>query len=113
VHFQGDAPVTEVMPAADKAATNGTSGSTSGTNGALVPPKSPTAPEASPTVNGFPKAGDGEWGRTGWSPRFGSLNDALTVDEHNAADHQTWVESQLDEKFFGGTVEVSLAAEVD
>lgn len=53
-------------------------------------------------VNGFPKAGDGEWERTGWAPRFGSLNDALGLDDAIAENHQTFVEASLDDKFFGG-----------
>ncbi|KAI5780050.1 C2 domain-containing protein [Geopyxis carbonaria] len=78
--------------------TNGTNGinGTNGTNGASAP-KSPTTA----MVNGHPKAGDGEWGRTGWSPRFGSLNEALGIDGAVTTDHQTWVESNLDDKFFG------------
>ena len=40
--------------------------------------------------------------KTGWAPRFGQGD--LTEDEANASllDHSTWVESRLDEKFFGG-----------
>lgn len=56
-------------------------------------------------VNGFPKAGDGEWDRTGWTPRFGSLNDALGIDDAIAENHQTLVEANLDDKFFGGEFE--------
>ncbi|EPS35165.1 hypothetical protein H072_11609 [Dactylellina haptotyla CBS 200.50] len=58
-------------------------------------------------VNGHPKAGDGEWGRTGWAPRFGSglaenpggfgvPLEALDIDR------TTWLEKRLDDKFFGG-----------
>ena len=53
-------------------------------------------------VNGQPKAGDGEWSRTGWEPQFGSLNDTLGLDDALAEDHQTLLESKLDDKFFGG-----------
>src|SRR5690606_41967945 len=57
---------------------------------------------ASPFVNGHPKAGDGNWERTGWEPRFGSVSDAFGDVDRSSADHQTWVEASLDEKFFGG-----------
>ena len=53
-------------------------------------------------VNGLPKAGDGEWSRTGWEPQFGNLNDSLGVTADIGGDHQTWVEGSLDDKFFGG-----------
>lgn len=56
---------------------------------------------ASPYVNGHPKAGEGNWERTGWEPRFGPVAEAFGVDT-SSADHQTWVEANLDEKFFGG-----------
>lgn len=59
------------------------------------------APKDPAMVNGFPKAGDGEWSRVGWEPRFGSLNDALGLDDA-AQNHQTFVEANLDDKFFGG-----------
>jgi hypothetical protein len=39
--------------------------------------------------------------RTGWAPRFG--NGAESVEgEPTLADHQTWVEGKLEDKFFGG-----------
>ena len=37
--------------------------------------------------------------RTGWAPRFGN---GEPVEVEAFADHQTWVESKLDDKFFGG-----------
>ena len=79
-------------------ATNGAAGATNGTGGVsteVVPVKKEPL---------YPKAGDGEWERTGWEPRFGNMNDALGVNnEDSVVDHQTFVESNLDEKFFGGT----------
>jgi hypothetical protein len=90
------------MPPPDKPATNGTNGVSNGTNGASAAAPAGEAPKDG-FVNGFPKAGDGEWSRTGWEPRFGSLNDALGITQGDVTtDHQTWVEGQLDEKFFGG-----------
>ncbi|KAI5842793.1 C2 domain-containing protein [Tricharina praecox] len=90
---------TVAMPAAQKPAQNGTNGAT---NGAAAAANGATEKEKSPYVNGYPKAGDGEWERTGWEPRIGSLNDALGLNTlPDGADHQTWVESNLDDKFFG------------
>jgi hypothetical protein len=37
--------------------------------------------------------------RTGWAPRFG---DGEHVEAESFADHQTWIESKLDDKFYGG-----------
>ena len=39
--------------------------------------------------------------RTGWAPRFGDGSESIDA-EVNPADHQTWVEGKLDDKFFGG-----------
>ena len=39
--------------------------------------------------------------RTGWAPRFGDGQESIEG-EINPADHQTWVEGKLDDKFFGG-----------
>lgn len=56
-----------------------------------------------PQKEEYTKAGDGNWEGTGWSPRFGSLNDALGVSSGEAiSEHQTLVEQHLDEKFYGG-----------
>lgn len=38
--------------------------------------------------------------RAGWAPRFG--NGAESVEGETLADHQTWIEGKLDDKFFGG-----------
>lgn len=41
--------------------------------------------------------------RAGWAPRFGAGVEAAAADaEPSLADHQTWVEGKLDDKFFGG-----------
>ena len=72
-----------------------------------VPPKGQViGPNGEKYVNGYPKAGDGEWDRVGWEPRFGTLNDALGVEAlKEQAEHQTWVETQLEDKYFGGMLE--------
>lgn len=54
-------------------------------------------------MNGRPKAGEGDWDRVGWEPQFGELNESLGLDDAIAsADHQTFLESNLPDKFFGG-----------
>ena len=40
--------------------------------------------------------------RTGWAPRFGSGASNESMEGESLADHQTWVEGKLDDKFFGG-----------
>ncbi|KAK6338720.1 hypothetical protein TWF696_009532 [Orbilia brochopaga] len=60
-------------------------------------------------VNGHPKAGDGEWGRTGWAPRFGAaINESAPVEGlveplegADVDDKTTWLEKRLEDKFFG------------
>ncbi|KAI5851685.1 C2 domain-containing protein [Morchella snyderi] len=72
-----------------------------GGNGSVAPtPTSAVAPKDPEMVNGCPKAGDGDWSRVGWEPRFGTLNDALGLGDA-VQDHQTFVEANLDDKFFG------------
>ncbi|KAH7417184.1 C2 domain-containing protein [Cadophora sp. MPI-SDFR-AT-0126] len=39
--------------------------------------------------------------RTGWAPRFGNGVSSGSMEEESLADHQTWVEGKLDDKFFG------------
>lgn len=38
--------------------------------------------------------------RVGWAPRFGT--GSFPDDDDDVQDHQTWVETRLDDKFFGG-----------
>jgi hypothetical protein len=40
--------------------------------------------------------------RTGWAPRFGDGSSKDTTEVESLADHQTWVEGKLNDKFFGG-----------
>ena len=40
------------------------------------------------------------WERVGWAPRFGSGE--TEEEEATLADHQTWLEGKLDDKFYGG-----------
>jgi len=69
---------------------------------ALAVPAPPATKEGKPLTNGAPLDTDENkrWvERTGWAPRFG-LGDH--VEGESFADHQTWIESKLDDKFFGG-----------
>ncbi|PWW79118.1 tricalbin [Tuber magnatum] len=70
-------------------------------NATQVLPDASKTPKSPGMVNGQSKAGDGEWSRTGWEPQFGNLNDTLGLDDSVAEDHQTLLESRLDDKFFG------------
>ncbi|KAG8627318.1 hypothetical protein KVT40_004801 [Elsinoe batatas] len=63
--------------------------------GALAAPTSPTES----TANGKIEK-DEVWHKVGWAPRFGNPADK-EEDEGTLLDHQTLLESKLDEKFFG------------
>jgi hypothetical protein len=75
------------------------------TAGALAPPS--TTANGKPVTdgaNGSVLAADDyeRWvERTGWAPRFGDGSESTDA-EISPADHQTWVEGKLDDKFFGG-----------
>lgn len=44
--------------------------------------------------------------RVGWAPRFGQGSITEAEAAESPLDHQTWVESKLDDKFFGGRSDV-------
>lgn len=67
-------------------------------DGALPPPSS--SADGTNQPNGHTPE-DAEWERVGWAPRFGQL-DGATDEGNTMLDHQTWVETKLDENFFGG-----------
>ena len=74
------------------------------TAGAMAAPKAASKDSAGkPTANGQIDADDEDrWiERTGWAPRFGSGPES--IEGESLADHQTWVEGKLEDKFFGGT----------
>lgn len=81
---------------------------TPATNGAgpksPISPKSPTSPGM---VNGFPKAGEEDWSRTSGPPRIGNVLDELAQAAGDATEHQTWVAANLDDKFYGGTLQAA------
>jgi len=75
------------------------------TAGAIAAPKAPAkGSTANPSANGHIDADDEDrWiERTGWAPRFGSGASSKSMEGENLADHQTWVEGKLEDKFFGG-----------
>lgn len=42
--------------------------------------------------------------KTGWAPRFGQGSITSEEAQESLLDHQTLLESRLDDKFFGGTL---------
>ncbi|KAF1831287.1 tricalbin [Decorospora gaudefroyi] len=44
---------------------------------------------------------DARWNRVGWAPQFGMPGAHSEDDEATMADHQTWLEGRLEDKFFG------------
>lgn len=42
--------------------------------------------------------------KTGWAPRFGQGSITSEEAHESLLDHQTFLESKLDDKFFGGTL---------
>ncbi|MBV35683.1 MAG: hypothetical protein CMP47_09565 [Rickettsiales bacterium] len=78
------------------------------TAGALAPTAPPKDKSGKPITNGvsgqFIDDDDNDrWvERTGWAPRFGNGVSSASMEEESLADHQTWVEGKLDDKFFGG-----------
>jgi hypothetical protein len=75
------------------------------TAGAIAaPPKTANGKPVPEGANGNTIAADEyeRWvERTGWAPRFGDGSESIEGEE-SPADHQTWVEGKLDDKFFGG-----------
>lgn len=75
------------------------------TAGALAAPIAAKDKSGKPLTNGVNGVIDEDendrWiERAGWAPRFG--NGAASIEGETLADHQTWVEGKLDDKFFGG-----------
>ncbi|KAL8942831.1 MAG: hypothetical protein Q9216_001446 [Gyalolechia sp. 2 TL-2023] len=66
-------------------------------------PASPTTPTKSTPANGHLHQDDKARyeDRVGWAPRFGQGSITEAEAEESPLDHQTWVESKLDDKFFG------------
>jgi len=51
--------------------------------------------------NGLPKDDQELWDRVGWAPRFGPGKEAKEDDGTTMLDHQTWLEGQLEDKWYG------------
>jgi hypothetical protein len=47
--------------------------------------------------------------RTGWAPRFGNGTSSSSIEGESLADHQTWLEGKLEDKFYGGEFAVKLS----
>lgn len=74
------------------------------TEGAVVPTKD--AEEQPKAANGVAPEQE-RWApdRVGWEPRFGTGETAAEKeDDRTLLDHPTFLEGQLDEKFYGGTI---------
>lgn len=63
--------------------------------GAIAIPSSSTAGSA----DGQPPAHEDEYSKVGWAPRFGNPGDK--DDGGTLLDHQDWLESKIDDKFYG------------
>ncbi|KAL6252855.1 Tricalbin-2 [Rhinocladiella similis] len=67
-----------------------------------LPPPEPVAAggKAGPATNGVPPEPEEDWSKLGWAPRFGS-GETEEDKEGNLLDHQTLLESKLDDRFYG------------
>jgi len=72
------------------------------TEGAIPP--SPTSPRKPGLANGHVHQDESALfvERTGWAPRFGQCSITETEAGESLLDHQTFLESKLDDRFFGG-----------
>lgn len=76
------------------------------TAGALTPPTPPKDSSGKPLTNGVSGITQEEserWvERTGWAPCFGLGSSIDLAEGESFADHQTWLEGRLEDKFYGG-----------
>lgn len=69
------------------------------TAGAIEPVKN----EKGELIPGAQEGDKEKWAdRVGWAPRLGSGVEPFDANEPSLLDHQTWMEGQLPEKFYGG-----------
>ena len=70
---------------------------------------------ASPVADGDSKVPNGHMqqdesarfvAKTGWAPRFGQGSITSEEAQESLLDHQTFLESKLDDKFFGGMLPI-------
>ena len=72
-------------------------------DGFISEPSSPTADGFANGTNGHAhKDDEGEWSKVGWAPRFGQGSITEAEANESLLDHATFLESKLDDKFFGG-----------
>ncbi|KAF2144009.1 uncharacterized protein K452DRAFT_306654 [Aplosporella prunicola CBS 121167] len=102
-HHEHKPKVTALVSDADDGSSSKYDLPTPTKEGAIVPPTptsvTKTAPDGS--VADLDEDDEKQWDRVGWAPQFGLPGAGEDVDEGTLLDHQTWVESNLDEKFFG------------
>ncbi|KAF1916650.1 hypothetical protein BDU57DRAFT_450010 [Ampelomyces quisqualis] len=70
----------------------------------LPTPTTAAAAQLPPTANGHAPERDetARWERVGWAPRFGMPgSDDTDHDDASMLDHQTWLESRIEDKFYG------------
>lgn len=74
------------------------------TAGALAAKAPLNEKSGKPVANGHIDAEDEDrWiERAGWAPRFGTGASNESMEGESLADHQTWLEGKLEDKFFGG-----------
>lgn len=77
----------------------------------LPPPSVAGVIPASPTTDGKHELTNGHMSqdegarfveKTGWAPRFGQGSITEGEAGESLLDHQTWIESKVDDKFYGG-----------
>ena len=87
---------------------------TAGALAAATTPKDRSGKPLTNGANGHMDADENErWiEKAGWAPRFGTGASNESMEGESLADHQTWVEGKLDDKFFGGRVSGSPQVDV-
>jgi hypothetical protein len=70
------------------------------TSGAVIPTNGVL--EQGNLTNGVHPVEEDQWRKVGHAPRFGTGETDSIKGEALLLDHQTWLEGQLEEKFFGG-----------
>lgn len=75
----------------------------------MAPPTPVKGKDGKPITNGVAPSIDADenkrWvERAGWAPRFGN---GETEAQESIADHQTWIEGKLDDRFYGGKLSIT------
>ena len=76
---------------------------TAGALAPVTPIKDSSGKPLTNGVNGKVEEDNERWvERTGWAPRFGPGTSVESAEGESFADHQTWLEGRLEDKFYGG-----------